>query len=142
MSIGIVRNQPYLSDIPESFEHSWQKEGRKIDLDFIDLKQPFIFKNYKDYYLKNIEKNNNPFDVNGNAKLGYLFSFDPSIAKFFINKINNNKLNKYIKTFENDLENEIKEFREEEEQNQKINSVVIRTYSTEELKKYDEEPFY
>lgn len=136
-SVGIAKNYAYLSDIPDEFEQTWKPEGRRIDLKFIDIKNPIKYKDYKDYIQNNINPEENPFDINGNAKLGYLFPLDEKIAKFLLNKMNNKEITDLLEINNVDLQNEIEEILEEQEQFEKINNGSIKGYSESELKQID-----
>ena len=138
-SVGIAKEPAYACDIPEEFHQNWRPEGRRIDLKFIDIDKTIKYKDYKDYILKEIDPNECPFDVNGNAKMGYLYPLDKKIAIFLLNKMNNEAVNNLLAINDYDLEYEIEERREEEEQFEKINSGSIKSYSKEELSKIEED---
>lgn len=133
-SVGVAKDYAYLSNIPEEFQQTWRPEGRRIDLKFIDIDNPLKYKDYKEYIQENIDPEQNPFDINGNAKLGYLFPIDEKIAKYLLNKMNNKEINNLLSTNDNNIKNEIEEFQEEQEQFEKINNGSIKGYSKEELK--------
>jgi len=147
VSVGVVLYNAYPFDIPNEFGNTWRTKGRRIDLKFIDLEVPFKFSSHKLYILEHINKDENPFDINGNAKQGYLFPFDTFIANYFINKINDNKLKELILKIDCELEEELEEYQEEQEQIEKINDGLIKGYSEAELsqkesKKYRYVPQY
>lgn len=137
MSVARTTSFGRLSKIPNEFEKSWKPEGRRIDLDFVDLAKPFKFSDYKEEYLDIIDKDQNPFDINGNAKQAYLLPFDEKIAKHFISKINDNNLNAMINSLGNQFQEEIEELQEEHEQFEKINNGFISGYSDAELEKIE-----
>lgn len=141
VSVARARGTSQLSKIPNEFEQSWKSEGRRIDLDFIDLSEPFRFSDYKENYLNIIDKKENPFDVNGNAKQAYLLPLDEKIAKFFIEKINDNKLNLMIENLDNQFQKEIEELQEEYNQFEKINNGSVSGYSDAELKAIEENDY-
>lgn len=132
-SVAIAKGNAYLYNIPDSFEQSWQPEGRRIDLKFIDLENPLKFSDYKYYILSNINPDENPFDINGNAKQVYLWPLDSKIAKYLIDKMNNIEVSDLIETADNSLKDEIEELQEEQEQFEKINSGSIKGYSNAEI---------
>ena len=138
-SVGIAKDYAYLSKIPEEFEQTWKPEGRKIDLEFIDIDNPLRYKDYKNYIQENISRDENPFDVNGNAKLGYLYPLDEKIAIFLLNKMNNAEINNLLTINKANLLEEMEEIQEEQEQFEKINNGSIKGYSQEELKKNENE---
>lgn len=140
-SVGIAKDHAYLSNIPDEFEQSWKPEGRRIDLKFIDIEQPLKYKEYKDYIQSNINPSENPFDINGNAKLGYLYPLDEKIAMFLLNKMNNKDIDNLLVMNDIDLKNEIEEFQEEQEQFEKINNGSIKGYSSEEINKISQEKY-
>jgi len=140
-SIAIVEKGPYLSEIPNEFRQFWKPEGRKLEVKFIDLENPFRFKDYKDYILENINKDECPFNIKGSAKQAYLIPFDEKIAKFFINKINSKAINELLSFVKYENEIKVDEYLEELEQFEKINSGLIVEYSDEELKKIDNKKY-
>lgn len=137
-SVGVAKGNAYLSNIPDSFEQSWQPMGRRIDLKFIDLDNPLKFSDYKDYISSNINPEENPFDVNGNAKQVYLWPLDSKIAKYLIDKMNNIEVGDLIEIADNSLKDEIEELQEEQEQFEKINSGSIKGYSKEEIERINQ----
>lgn len=137
VSVAVAKDHAYLSDIPDEFEHTWQKEGRRIDLRFIDLEKPLNYIKYKDYILKNIDPDKNPFDINGHAKLGYLYPLDEKIAIFLLDKMNNDEINNLLDINSTELKEEIEEYQEEQEQFEKINNGSVQEYTNEELDKIE-----
>ena len=137
MSIAIATDSAYVFDIPESFENTWENKGRRINVDFIDI-DPFLkFNNYRDYYMNEINPDESPFDVNGDAKQGYLFPIDEKIAKYFLKIINSEEINNIIELFDENLAVELDELAEEEDQLEKINHGAIIGYSEEELSRIE-----
>ena len=141
LSVGTAQGSAYLSNIPDELEQSWRSEGRKVDLEFIDIESSFYFKEHKDYILSNINKDENPFDINGNAKQLYLSRLDENIAKYLLKEINNKELNKLINLSIEYLDNEIEEIKEEQEQFEKINNGSIKAYTEEELSKLEKNTY-
>lgn len=137
VSVAVAKDHAYLSDIPDEFEHTWQKEGRRIDLRFIDLEKPLNYIKYKDYILKNIDPDKNPFDIKGHAKLGYLYPLDEKIAIFLLDKMNNDEINNLLDINSTELKEEIEEYQEEQEQFEKINNGSVQEYTNEELDKIE-----
>jgi predicted HNH restriction endonuclease len=137
-SVGIAKDHACLCDIPEEFEQTWRPEGRRIDLKFIDIDEPLRFKDYKDYIQANINPEENPFDINGNAKLGYLFPIDENIATFLLNKMNNKDIDNLLAMNDIELKNEIEELQEEQDQFEKINNGSIKGYSKEEINRINQ----
>jgi 5-methylcytosine-specific restriction endonuclease McrA len=140
-SIGIAEGPAYKCTIPDEFEQSWKPDGRRIDLRFIDIAEPLRFKDYKDYIVENINPEENPFDINGNAKQLYLWPIDEKIAKFLINKMNSEQINNLISFADYEIHDDIEELKEEIEQFEKINNGSIVGYSEEEINKINNESY-
>jgi Predicted restriction endonuclease len=136
-SVGIAKGIAYPFPKPKGFDQSWDKNGRRVDIEFIDFAKPFRFSDYKETYLDKINKEENPFDRNGDAKQAYLNPFDKSIVKMFMEKINDKELNSKISTITNNLLEEQEELEEEREQLKIINSGLVPSYSEEELQKLE-----
>lgn len=141
MSIAVAKDSAYIFDIPESFENTWENKGRRINVNFIDIKPFLKFNEYKDYYLNEIDSNENPFDINGDAKQGYLFPLDEKIAKYFLKIINNLEINNIVELFNENIIDELNDLAEEEEQFEKINHGAIIGYSDEELSRIESQIF-
>lgn len=133
VSIAIAKGSAYLSDIPTELHHFWKPKGRRVDLQFIDLEFPFFFSEYKSYYLENINSLQNPFTVKGNAKQGYLFLLDDKIAQYFLDKINDIRLQEFIDRMTFSIIYEKQEMEEELEQFEKIHNGCVRSYTEAEL---------
>lgn len=134
VSIGIVLKPAYSFKIPNEFNNTWEEYGRKIDVKYIDLEEPFRFNEYKDYIKENIDANKNPFTVAGNAKMGYLFPLDSKIAEYFLNIIKDKNVDNAIKNSNEEVNFEKKEKIEEAEQFEKINNGSVTGYTEEELR--------
>jgi hypothetical protein len=131
----------YESQIPDSIKGLWGSFGYKVDVRYIDLKNKFRFNELKDIYLNNIIPELNPFDVNGNAKVGYLFPLEKNIASLFIDRIKDKKILSFIDEDSNLFFEEIQEFQEEKEQFEEISSGLIKGYSKVELEIKDKEKY-
>lgn len=142
VSIGVAVSSAYMCDIPAEFKQIWRPEGRGIDVNFIDLDHPFKCRDYKDYILTNINPKENPFNVHGNAKQGYLFPLDEVIAKFILNKISNDKIKQFIHLSDEALKDRLDEILEEKKQFEEINDGSINAYSDEELWKLETQSYH
>lgn len=140
LSVAKAMSDGYESPIPESIRGLWDATGYKVDVKYLDLENKFRFNVYKELYMPNIIAELNPFDVNGNAKMGYLFPLEKEIANLFIDKINDIKVTNFI--IDNSYAFElIQELQEEEEQFEDISSGLIKGYTQEELKIKDKEEY-
>lgn len=133
LSVAKALSDGYESVIPNSIEGMWNSYGFKADLQYLDLRNPFHFSDYKDQYMSEINFDNNPFNVLGNAKMGYLFPMEEKIARYFVEKINEDTISKYVFAHDNRISYEFVELQEETEQFEDINKGIIKTYSKEEL---------
>lgn len=141
MSIGVPKGVAFQEKEPEDFKNRWTRMGRKIELEYYDLKIPFDFHLYRDFILKNNSQRESPFDVSGNAKQGYLFPLDQKIALFFLKKIKDEKIEWIIAQEEVCTKELVEENLEEQEQLEKINNGVIKEYTKEEIDLLDAQPF-
>ena len=137
VAVAIAKKSAYPASIPNYFGHSWNKEGRKIDVYFVDITPPIKFIEYKDHIQKNINPQKNPFDKNGNAKMGYLFEIDKNIAKYLLAKTKNKQILSIIQNSEDQFE----EMKEEKEQFEQINNGLITSYSKDEIAQLDQEKY-
>ena len=123
LSIAKALSDGYESPIPDSIKGLWAESGFKVDVKYIDLKNKFRFNDYKDIYMSTSVPELNPFDVNGNAKMGYLFPLEKEIAHLFTDKINENKVYGFINEDSKSVFDEMQELQEEEEQFEDINNL-------------------
>ena len=141
LSIAKALSDGYESPIPDSIKGLWAASGFKVDVKHIDLKNKFRFNDYKDIYMSTSVPELNPFDVNGNAKMGYLFPLEKEIANLFTDKINENKIYGFINEDSKSVFDEMQELQEEEEQFEEISSGYIKSYTKEELEIKDKEEY-
>lgn len=141
LSIAKALSDGYESPIPDSIRGLWDASGYKVDVEYIDLKDKFRFNNYKDLYMLNIVAEFNPFDVNGNAKMGYLFPLEKDIAHLFFERINDNEIFDFVQDNFASALVEMQELQEEEEQFEEISSGLIKGYTKEELEIKDKEKY-
>ena len=142
VSVGIAKSSAYLSDIPVEFHNAWSIKGRRVDMEFVDLEQPFRFFSHKDYILKNIDMHENPFDVRGKAKQGYLFLLDSRIACYFIEQMKEVRVFLMLHQKQNEIENDWEEEKEERQQLEKIHNGSVTGYSVEQLEKKIRERYH
>lgn len=75
--VSIAVDNAYSWDNPGQ-EIEWKKEGYRVDIDMVILDKPIDISELRikrDYFSKYLSGVKGPFDVNGNAKQGYLFEF-------------------------------------------------------------------
>ncbi len=133
LSIAKALCDGYESPIPDSIKGLWDASGYKVDVEYIDLKKKFKFNNYKYIYMESIVPELNPFNVNGNSKLGYLFPIEKNIAQLFIEKIAENNIYSFINDDPDSVFYEMEELQEEESQFENISSGIIKAYTEAEL---------
>ncbi len=133
-AIGVATSEAYPAKIPDGLKKSWTDDGRKINVEFYELKENSIkYTDYKEYILKNMKSNEGPFDITGKAKSGYLFPLEEVIGKFFISKIKSIKLQDKIELGSSEIKDNIELELEESEQNKLINSGSVDKYTEKEL---------
>lgn len=65
----------------------WEKDGRRINCEYHQLKTPLKYGKYKDKILEYCSMKYAPFDKFGNGNMGYLFELNSNLAAFFIKEI-------------------------------------------------------
>lgn len=133
-AIAIAMSNGYNSVIPDSIKGQWLENGYKADVEYYLLKKVLHFSDYKYEYMDNIDLKNNPFAINGTAKMGYLYPMEESVAQVLIEKINDAEIGKLVFMTDYELLEELEELGEELEQFEEINRDVIKAYNDEELK--------
>ncbi len=134
ISVAKALSDGYDSVIPDNIKGLWYSKGFKVDIEYIDLKNKFRFNEYKDKYMENLNPQENPFDSNGNAKMGYLFPIERENAHLFLDAMHDNNVLSFINKDKTSVINEMIELQEEEQQFDDISSGLIKSYSEEELK--------
>ncbi len=118
----------------------WQSSGREVKGKYYKLKNPIIYKNFKNFIMKN-KQLNGPFDKNANPKQGYLFELSNKIGDLFFENIDS-KIKKEIEEFlkiKFEKVRELEDFLLESEQCLEINTKKVKIYADdklEELEKY------
>lgn len=65
----------------------WEKDGRRVDCEYHQLKKPIKHGAYKDTIVQYCNVKYAPFDKDGNGNMGYLFDLNKDLAVFFMNEI-------------------------------------------------------
>lgn len=65
----------------------WEKDGRRVDCEYHQLKKPIKHGAYKETIIKYCGVKYAPFDKDGNGNMGYLFDLNKELAAFFMNEI-------------------------------------------------------
>ena len=65
----------------------WEKDGRRVDCEYHQLKKPIKHGAYKDTIVQYCNVKYAPFDKDGNGNMGYLFDLNKDLAAFFMNEI-------------------------------------------------------
>jgi putative restriction endonuclease len=68
-------------------EQTWEKDGYFVKADYVDVKKPIKYKEYKDEILYLQSKKYAPFNTNGDGNQGYLFSISQEFANFLFKKV-------------------------------------------------------
>ena len=97
-AISVARDRCYECNQPEELrtEHLWDQEGRRVDCDYIILKQPIRTADYVEDIKRFCNVKYAPFDRNGSGNMGYLYDLNRELAKIFSSDIV--KLNPVLKT--------------------------------------------
>lgn len=139
VSVNVVARKWYESI--NSFENDlWLKEGRRVDAIYFELSEPIFFKEYKDILLK-IQNDDGPFDINGNAKQGYLFRMNSRTGNFLLETADSSYKSKIFNFSNSLIEDDLEDIIEEQEQIEKINNEKVKGYSDEVIKAKEKEPF-
>ena len=62
----------------------WEKDGRRVNLDYTLIKNPIKHGAYKESILEYCKVKYAPFDKDGNGNMGYLFDIDETLASIFL----------------------------------------------------------
>lgn len=65
-------------------EELWDREGRRVDCDYTEIKNPIKTLKFKDDIIRLCQVKYAPFDKDGNGNMGYLFDLNRELAKIFI----------------------------------------------------------
>ncbi len=96
VAISRARSEAYECTQPEELrkEDLWDQEGRKVDCDYVILKNPIKTSDYKDIIIKFSAAKYSPFNVEGKGNMGYLFEINRELARIFLEE--SIKGNKYL----------------------------------------------
>lgn len=85
-AISVARDKCYECNQPEELrtEHLWDQEGRRVDCDYIVLKQPIKTSDYVEDIKRLCNVKYAPFDRNGSGNMGYLYELNRELAKIFL----------------------------------------------------------
>lgn len=85
-AISVARDKCYECNQPEELrtEHLWDQEGRRVDCDYIVLKQPIRTADYIEDIKRLCNVKYAPFDRNGSGNMGYLYELNLELAKIFL----------------------------------------------------------
>lgn len=108
VAISTARAECYECQQPEELrtEDLWDRDGRRVDCDYILIQQPIKTANYKDDIINLSTTKYSPFNRDGNGNMGYLYEINRDLARFFVRESVNT--NKYLLNYEviNDFLNE------------------------------------
>lgn len=137
-AICIAKDKCYDYDCPYS-SNEWNKAGRRIDVEFIMLKEPFKFKDIGEELYNLQRKNHGAFQKNYSANLGYLYELSKGQGELLLNCIKIPSLpSEILKELEFEYYQENDERIEEDRQFKEIYSGKIKPYTDEELQKRQE----
>ena len=100
-AISIARGQCYDYPQPEELrtEDLWDRDGRRVDCDYILMKHPIKTSSFKEDIIRLSTTKYSPFDRDGNGNMGYLFELNRELAKIFISALA--KQNQDLKSIDN-----------------------------------------
>ena len=70
-----------------AFEEAWTNEGRRVDLQYLLLRNPIKTSEYTYEILEYCKAKYSPFDRDGNGNMGYLYELNRELAKVFLRAI-------------------------------------------------------
>lgn len=88
-AISIAKGEFYKSEQPEELRTAdlWERIGRKIDTEYIILKNPIKTEDFKDHILEYCNVKYAPFNKEGTGNMGYLFDIDSRLSNIFMEAI-------------------------------------------------------
>ena len=138
VSLCIAKDKCYDSDCPY-ISNEWGKEGRRIDVEIIMLKEPFKFKEIGEELYNLQRKKHGAFKKDYGANQGYLFELSKGQGELLLNCINVSSLpSETLKVLKSDFNQENEEHIEENWQYKEIYSGRIKPYTDEELLEHQE----
>ncbi|NLZ45492.1 MAG: cell envelope integrity protein TolA [Clostridiales bacterium] len=93
--ISIAKGECYDCQQPEELltQFTWDKEGRKVDCDYTDVKYPVKTLDFVEKIISLCDTKYSPFNKNGGGNMGYLYVINRDLAKLFVEemvKLNSN----------------------------------------------------
>jgi hypothetical protein len=87
VATSIAKSTAYSSDQPDSRDAEfWVGEGRRVDVAYADLPEPYPVDNLSDLFPL-LSEDEGPLAVDGRGKLGYLFAVNPAAARQVLDRI-------------------------------------------------------
>lgn len=85
-AISVARGPCYDSQMPPELavEDMWDREGRRIDCDYIKIENPIKTSHYADDIIRLSKVKYSPFDKDGNGNTGYLYEINRELARIFV----------------------------------------------------------
>jgi len=85
-AVSMARNRCYACSQPEELrtEDLWDKEGRKVDCNYIPIKRPIKTSTLKEDILRLCNVKYAPFDSRGKGNMGYLYDLNRELAAIFL----------------------------------------------------------
>ena len=85
-AISTARGECYDCHQPEELrsEDMWEPEGRRVDCEYIPIKNPIKTALVRDDILRLCNVKYAPFDRDGNGNMGYLYELNRELARIFI----------------------------------------------------------
>ena len=99
-AISTARGECYECAQPDELrvEDLWDKDGRRVDCEYITIKSPIKTSNYKEDIINLSATKYSPFNKDGDGNMGYLFEINPDLARIFIRETA--RLNDYLLNYE------------------------------------------
>jgi len=85
-AISVARGPCYDSQMPPELavEDMWDREGRRIDCDYIRIESPIKTSHYAEDIVRLSKAKYSPFDKDGNGNMGYLYEINRELARIFV----------------------------------------------------------
>ncbi|MDO4710563.1 MAG: hypothetical protein Q4A75_01200 [Peptostreptococcaceae bacterium] len=99
-AVSVAKGMYYNCDQPSELatENMWEKDGRKIDCDYMGLMKLIKTSDFKDEIIKYSKAKYSPFNKEGAGNMGYLYELNIELAEIFLKAII--KENPYIAQFD------------------------------------------
>ena len=86
-AISIARDSCYECNQPNDFQEDlWEREGRRVDCDYVELRHPIKTIAYRDSIVKTAGVKYSPFKSDGTGNMGYLFEINRELAHLFVSE--------------------------------------------------------